>query len=228
MPEIASKSFLASTPDLQEDAASTALASSQEDSEGDSQKANPQKIIWADVSDSDDEEETPAGRKEVHDDGWTTVDSRTKPPKQAAARPTVAPGRSWASVVSEAKRPSRDVDQNSSLAQDNSKWRKERQHRGWHDSSGSTSRPKATEYQSKAMNRGKEEQQKKKTSCEETWKEHRRQPRSADHKGYWQDQQGKHSNHVRKGGDWQEQRKQSEKPASTEDWLSKRMGAAAA
>lgn len=227
MPEAASKIIVAPPVDLQEDAASTALASSQEDSEGDSQKANPQKITWADVSDSDDEdEETPAERNEVGDDGWTTVGSRTKA-KQSAARPTVAPGRSWATVVSEAKRPGRDVDQKSVVAQqDTSKWGKERRHRGWHESSGGTSRPQATEHRNKAMSRSSgsnaQEQHKKKAGCEGNWQEHRRQlkpraddphqkPRSADHKGRWQ-----------------EQRKRSEKPASTDDWLSKRMGAAAA
>lgn len=244
MPETASKITLAPAVDLQEDAASTALASSQEDSEGDSQKANPQKITWADVSDSDDEdEETLAERNEVHGDGWTTVGSRTKA-KQSAARPTVAPGRSWASVVSEAKRPGRDVNQKPMVAQqDTSKWHKERQHRGWHESSGGTSRRQTTEHQNKAMSRSSgsnaQEQQKKKADCEGNWQEHRLQPkpraddphqkpRSADHKGRWQDQQEKSSNRLRKGGEWQEQRKRSEKPASTDDWLSKRMGAAAA
>eukprot|EP00930_Biecheleria_cincta_P101869 TRINITY_DN93515_c0_g1_i1.p1 TRINITY_DN93515_c0_g1~~TRINITY_DN93515_c0_g1_i1.p1 ORF type:complete len:229 (-),score=54.79 TRINITY_DN93515_c0_g1_i1:437-1123(-) len=227
MSEAASKNFLAASAlYLQEDAASTALASSQEDSEGDSQRVQSQKLTWADISESDDEldEEVPAERSEALDkDGWTTVGSRAKP-KCAAGKPTSAPSRSWATVVSEAARPARDAEQ-----------------KGWHESSVGK---QAAEHQNKAVSRsGCGEQQKrgganrghqKFRACDSQQK-----PRSEDHKGYWQEQQnssasasktqdsqGKPYHHGRKG-DWQKQSKRSDKPASTDDWLSKRMGATA-
>jgi len=245
MPEAASKNFLAASAlDLQEDTASTALASSQEDqdSEGDSQKVQSQKLTWADISTSDDEfeEETSAERNEAqNDDGWTTVGSKAKP-KCAAGKPTAAPSRSWATLVSGAKCPDRDADvKRTGAHQATSRWPNARQHQGWHESGVGK---QAAEHQNKTASRSDcQEHQKRGAACRRHQKpraaDPQQKPRPEDHKGYWQehqyspasasktqDSQGKPYHHGRKGV-WQEQSKRSEKMTSTDDWLSVRMGA---